>query len=67
MMDSPDVVSKRLEALDDRLRTVETKTEVIAATMITWKRLLAVLATVATIGSVVFGTAVVIGDRLWGT
>lgn len=60
------LLATRLEAFDNRLRDVETNTKVIEATMITWKRLLGVLVAVATIGSLMFGTAVVIGDRLWG-
>jgi hypothetical protein len=60
------LLTSELKSLDERLRAVETATEVIKATMITWKRLLGTLVAVATFGSLVFGTAVIIGDRLWG-
>jgi hypothetical protein len=60
------MLATKLENLDNRLREVETNTKIIEATMITWKRLLGVLVAVATFGSLMFGTAVVLGDRLWG-
>jgi hypothetical protein len=61
-----DALVNRFDKLDDRLRHVETKAEVLEATMLTWKRLAVVLAAVVASGATLFGLVVTLGDRLWG-
>lgn len=56
----------KFETFTQSLHDMDVRLAVVEATSVTPKKLLWVLLSVASFGSIVFGIAVTFGDRLWG-
>lgn len=59
-------IDAKFESFTTVMHDLDKRLTVVEATTVTPRKLLWVLAAVATLGSVLFGLAVNIGDRLWG-
>jgi hypothetical protein len=60
-------IDAKFETFISSLHDLDVRLAVVEHTSVTPKKLLWVLLSVASFGSIMFGVAVTIGDRLWGS